>query len=71
MTIGLSHVGLVTHAWAGAIRTRRIARNDVIANASLRPISGFARPRRAQKSAGIGLVRRHLGDAFTNSTDQW
>ena len=58
MTIGLSHVGLVTQTCAGAIRTRRIARNEVIANASLHPISGFALRRRAQKSAGIGPVRR-------------
>jgi hypothetical protein len=64
MTIGLFHLGLVTQAWARAIPPRRIARNEVIANASLRPISGFALRRRAQKSAGIGPVRRR---PLTNS----
>ena len=58
MTIGLFHRGLVTQACARAIPPLRIARNEVIANASLRPISGCALRRRAQKSAGIGPVRR-------------
>jgi hypothetical protein len=48
MTIGLPHLGLVTQAWARVIPTQRIARTEVIANASLRPISGFALRRRAQ-----------------------
>ena len=61
MTIGLVHLGLVTQACAGAIPPLRIARNEVIANASLRPISGFALRRRTQKSAGIGPVRRRPG----------
>jgi hypothetical protein len=64
MTIGLFHLGLVTQPCAWAIPTVRIARNEVIANASLRPISGFALRRRPQKSAGIGPVRRR---PMTNS----
>jgi hypothetical protein len=64
MTIGLSHLGLVTQASTQVIPTQRIARTEVIATASLRPISGFALRRRAQKSAGIGPVRRH---PLTNS----
>jgi hypothetical protein len=58
MTIGLAHLGLVTQTSTRVIRSQRIARTEVIANASLRPISGFALRRRAQKSAGIGPVRR-------------
>jgi hypothetical protein len=42
MTIGLSRLGLVTQAWTPVIPTPRIARTEVIANTSLRPISGFA-----------------------------
>jgi hypothetical protein len=58
MTIGLSRLGLVTQTSARVIRRQRITRTEVIANVSLRPISGFALRRRAQKSAGIGPVRR-------------
>ena len=64
MTIGFSDVGMVTQAWARVISTPRIAQTEVIANASLRPTSGFALKRRAQKSAGIGPVRRR---PLTNS----
>jgi hypothetical protein len=67
MTIGLTHLGLVTQARARVIPTQRIARTEVIANASRRPISGFALRRRAQKSAGIGPVRRR---PFTNSPNR-
>ena len=67
MTIGLARLGLVTQASARVIRRQRIARTEVIANASLRPISGFALRRRAQKSAGIGPVRRR---PVTNSHRQ-
>jgi hypothetical protein len=42
MTIGLARLGLITQASARVIRRQRIARTEVIANASLRPISGFA-----------------------------
>ncbi len=42
MTIGVPHLGLVTQACARVIPTPRIARTEVIANTSLRPISGFA-----------------------------
>ena len=65
MTIGLARLGLVTQASARVIRRQRIARTEVIANASLRPISGFALRRRAQKSAGIGPARRRPIDEFT------
>jgi hypothetical protein len=65
MTIGLSRLGLVTQTSARVVRRQRIARTEVIANASLRPMSGFALRRRAQKSAGIGPVRRRPGDQLT------
>jgi len=62
-TIGLSQLGLVTQAWARVIRTQRIARTEVIANASLRPISGFAL-RRAQSRPGSA---RSVAALVTNS----
>jgi len=42
MTIGLPHHGLVTQTCARVIPTQRIARTEVIATTSLRPISGSA-----------------------------
>jgi len=74
MTIGLPHLGLVTLACARVIPTQVIARTEVIANASLCPISGFALQRRAQMSARIGPVRHRpvtnspsSAHQFTNS----
>jgi hypothetical protein len=59
MTIGLSQVGLVTQAWARVIPTQWIARTEVIANASLRPISGFA--------SSIGWVRLKADTTYSVS----
>jgi len=66
MTIGFSEVGMVTQACARVIPTARIAQTEVIANPAP-PHFGFALRRRAQKSAGIGPVRRLRVDEFTNS----
>jgi len=65
MTIGLSRLGPITQASARVIRRQRIARTEVIANASLRPISGFALRRRCSEVGRDRPGPSPPGDEFT------
>src|SRR5450759_2223402 len=51
-TIGFSGPGSIAHALTWLASAARITRTEVVAEDSLRPTSGFAICRRAQKSAG-------------------